>query len=178
MAAKNTFCWHHLNQLRHATDITREEHKTTDLSIIQHHKKITRDRWKSCKKRSVEIRKNFLLERATYLASKMHTSEEKALKAIIKSEKYRHIYKNIKELFGKSQQIFTQVDVLSDLSTSTSAQTTLTMQTDIERESLARNRRHSLQSLRTPFLSNPILHESISPESASHHMDVILNGTF
>ncbi len=88
----------------------------------------------------------------------MRTSEEKALRAIMKSEEARRIYHNIKELLGKQQQIFTQVDIMSPSKDVESPMVTLTQQTDIEREILSRNRRHSLQSYQTPFLANPIHH--------------------
>jgi hypothetical protein len=158
MAAKCSFNWHHLNQLRHSTHISTDKHLITDITIINQNKKLSRDKWKSCKKQSFELRKKNLSERATYLAAQMRTSEEKALIAIMKSEEARCIYHNIKQLLGKQQQIFTQVDIMSPSKDVESPMVTLTQQTDIEREILSRNRRHSLQSYQTPFLANPIHH--------------------
>jgi hypothetical protein len=161
MAAKQSFNWHHLNQLRQSTEITLSDHATMDITIINHQKTLTRNKWKSCKKRSYELRKKFLYERANYLATKMRTTEEKALCAIIRSEDSRRIYRNIKELLGKQQQIFTQVDIKNPSPENNHPHTTLTEQLDIEREILSRNSRHSLQSYQTPFLSNSMLHDAI-----------------
>lgn len=56
-------------------------------------KKESRAKWKACKKRSAQLWQKFLSERAKFLAMKMQTTEEKALKAIIKSEQSRHTFK-------------------------------------------------------------------------------------
>jgi hypothetical protein len=108
----------------------------------------------------------------------MRTSEEKALRAIMKSEEARHIYHNIKELLCKQQPIFTKVDIKNPSKDVKSPMVTLTQQTDIEQEILSRNRRHSLQSYQTPFLANPILHDTISPEADTNKMDQFLDGSF
>jgi hypothetical protein len=49
------------------------------------------------------IRRQFLIERAEYLVTKMRTTEEKALKEILHAEEARKIYSTIKETFGKQQ---------------------------------------------------------------------------
>jgi hypothetical protein len=121
------------------TEISDIEHTEIDLTFINVKKKKTRAKWRSCKKFSAEICKKLLTERAAFLASKMQTSEEKALKAIIKAERSIAIYMNLKDLLGKQQTIFTQVDVLSDPSNSASHHTTLTDQKEIEHNILACN---------------------------------------
>jgi len=178
MAAKQSFNWHHLNQLRQSTEITLSDHAIMDITIINHQKTLTRNKWKSCKKCSYELRKKFLSEQANNLATKMRTTEEKALRAIKRSEESRRIYHNIKELLGKQQQIFTQVDILNPSIENNHPHTTLTQQLDIEQEILSRNRRHSLQSYQTPFLSNSMLHEAISPEKENNKLDQFLEGSF
>jgi hypothetical protein len=109
MATKKLFLWNHLNQLCKDTDITEQEHAIIDISIINKNKKETRAKWCSCKKLSIEIRKKFLRERALFMASKMRSTEKKALKAISKAEESRTVYRNIRELLGKPKTIFTQV---------------------------------------------------------------------
>jgi len=89
MATKKLFLWNHLNQLCKDTDITEQEHAIIDISIINKNKKETRAKWCSCKKWSIEIRKKFLRERALFMASKMRSTEKKALKAISKAEESR-----------------------------------------------------------------------------------------
>jgi hypothetical protein len=69
-----------------------------------------------------------LSEHAEYLAAKMKTTEEKALRAIMRAEEARRIYQNIKELLGKQQQIFTQVDVMNPSNDVNSPLITLTQQ--------------------------------------------------
>jgi hypothetical protein len=108
----------------------------------------------------------------------MKTTEEKALRAIIRAGEARRIYQYSKELLGKQQQIFTQVDVMSPSNDVSSPLITLTQQTDIEREILSRSRCHSLQSYHTPFLSNPLLHGAISLEAGTNKLDRILDGSF
>jgi hypothetical protein len=58
----------------------------------------------------------------------MKTTEEKALRAIMRAEEARRIYQNIKELLGKQQQIFTQVDVMNPSNDVNSPLITLTQQ--------------------------------------------------
>ncbi len=52
------------------------------------------------KQNSVIARQQFLEETASIMASRMRTSDEKALKAISKAEDSKRIYRQIKELTG------------------------------------------------------------------------------
>jgi hypothetical protein len=55
---------------------------------------------------------------------------------------------------------------------------TLSSKPDIEGALLARNQRHSRQSLATPFAAHPILSSSIDPLAGSHHLDEMLDGSY
>lgn len=108
----------------------------------------------------------------------MKTTEEKALKAIIKAEQSRRTFKNINEIFGKQNKPLTQVDVLSDPNNKDSLQNTITSREELERQILKRNRKHSLQPLDTPFFTKPTLRTAIDPYHNNSHLDSILNGSF
>ena len=101
-------------------------------------------------KHSASLRLQFLHERAELLATKMHTTEEKALKAIIRAEQSRQLFSSLNEIFGKPNTPLTQVDVLSDPYDSTSPHETVSCKEVSEDQILARNRKYSLQSLSTP----------------------------
>jgi hypothetical protein len=90
------------------------------------------------------------------------------------------MYRHIKELLGNPQPLFTQVDTPSapPPCNSTTEQTTFTLQYELEHHILARNRRHSLQSLETLFFTDPILYNAINPEPSSEQLDKFLNGSF
>jgi hypothetical protein len=107
----------------------------------------------------------------------MRTTEEKALRAILQAEQSKRIYKNIKELFGKQQVPLTQVDILSDPNDSSSPHITLTDRNEIESHILRQNGKHSLQSLSTPFLSDPSLKHTIDPSSTSSKFSAFLDGS-
>jgi hypothetical protein len=132
MENKKLIQWEHLSRLRKYTSISDEDHITLDPVQIQSRKREARNKWRSCKKKSQVIRRQFLTERAEYLAAKMRTTEEKALKAILHAEEARKIYSNIKGISGKQQVPLTQVDILSDPGNKLSAHTTLTSKDDIE----------------------------------------------
>ena len=107
----------------------------------------------------------------------MRTSEEKALGGILRSEVSRQTFQKIQDTFGKQQTHLTQVDVLSTDRLSTSPHTTLRSQEGIEQKIMDRNRRHSLQSLQTPFLSNYILQDATDPTRGNSKIMEISNGT-
>ncbi len=119
----------------------------------------------------------FLQERAELMAQKLRTSEEKALLVIIKSEASRRTFQNLKDIFGKVQSPPTQIDIFTDPNNKLSPRITLTDRKEIEQHILRRNRRHSLQSLATPFLSDPYLNAAINPEG-DPKFDLILDGNF
>ena len=118
------------------------------------------------KKRCAEIRKQFLTERANFLAQQLRTTEEKALRAILQLEESWRIYKNIKYIMGKQRSIFTQVDVSSDPTNPLSEHTTLTSKIEIKEQILHRNRCHNLLS------------SSIHPQSNNNGLNELLNGSF
>jgi len=93
----------HLSRLCKYTSISDKDHISLDPTLIQSRKREARNKWRSCKKRSEMIRRQFLIERAEYLVTKMRTTEEKALKEILHAEEARKIYSTIKETFGKQQ---------------------------------------------------------------------------
>jgi len=92
-----------LSRLHKYTSISDKDHISLDPTLIQSRKREARNKWRSCKKRSEMIRRQFLIERAEYLVTKMRTTEEKALKEILHAEEARKIYSTIKETFGKQQ---------------------------------------------------------------------------
>jgi hypothetical protein len=177
MSAEELINWEHLNRLRAHTNITDEEHLSLDPTLIYNSCIAARNKCKSCKKKSASICHQFLTERAEFLATKMRTTEEKGLRAMLHAKNSKRIYKNIKELFGKQQVPLTQVDILSNPNDSSSPHTTLTAREDIELHILRRNRKHSLQSLSTPFLSDLSLQHTIDPSSPSNRFDALLDGS-
>jgi hypothetical protein len=96
----------------------------------------------------------------------------------MRSEESKRIYKNLNEIMGKQRSIFTQVDVPCDPLDPSSGVTTLTAKLEIEQQILQRNRRYSLQSLSTPFLSQNELASSIDPLSHNNILDQLLCGSF
>jgi len=77
------------------------------------------------------------------------------VKAIIQAEESRMIYRNIREIIGKNKLPLTQVDVPYE-SNPSNPTTALHEKSAIEHAILNRNRRHSLQLLETPFMTDPI----------------------
>jgi hypothetical protein len=69
------------------------------------------------------------------------------------------------------------VDLLSNPNDSSSPHITLTDRKDIELHILCQNRKHSLQSLSTPFLSDPSLKHTIDPSSPSNKLNAFLDGS-
>jgi hypothetical protein len=100
MEAKKQINWTHLNQLHNYTAITEADHLSIDPMMIRIRKRESRAKWKACKKCSAQIRQKFLTERAEFLAMKMRTTEEKALKAILKVEQARCTFKKIDDILG------------------------------------------------------------------------------
>jgi hypothetical protein len=96
----------------------------------------------------------------------------------MRSEESRRIYKNLNEIMGKQRSNFTQVDVPCDPLDPSSGVTTLTSKLEIKQQILQRNRRHSLQSLSTPFLSRNELASSIDPLSHKDKLHQLLCGSF
>jgi len=176
MEARKLINWNQLSRLRLYTSISDEDHLSLDPTLIQLRKRETRAKWKSCKKRSDSIRCQFLEERAEYLASKMCTTQEKALRAIIHAEESEKIYRNIREIFGKQHVPLTQVDILSNPAVASSDHTTVTSKETVEQNILRRNRRHSLQSLSTPFFSHSQLRQLTERQSEDTLIDQYLNG--
>jgi len=84
------------------------------------------------------------------MARKLHTDEEKALKAIIKAEQSKRIFRSIRDITGKPQASLTQVDV-PDPHRDHTMLITLTTKEEVEHAILTRNQKHSKQSLATPF---------------------------
>jgi hypothetical protein len=123
------------------------------------------------------FRKQFLSEKADFLAQQLHTTVEKALRAIMKSEESRRIYSNLKEIFGKQHSILMQVNVHNNPLNPDAGQTTLSSTIKIEEKILERNHQHSLQFLSTPLLSIPTLQSSIDPHSKEDGLDKLLNGS-
>ena len=86
---KKLFHRKHLDQLRKGTNITQLEHDSLDIPLIVDHLCCSQNEWKSHKKKSASIRRQFLIERAELLADKLRTAEEKALRAILRAEDSR-----------------------------------------------------------------------------------------
>jgi hypothetical protein len=178
MEAKKLINWQHLNNLRTFTSISEVEHLSLDPTLISNRKRESRSKWRTCKKHSEHIRAHFLSDRAELMAQNVGTSEEKALKAIIKAEASRRTCKNINYIFGKQQIPLTQIDVPSTCGDPTKPHISLTFQLEIEEQILQRNRRHSLQSLTTPFISDPVLRAAIDPTGGQTQFDKLMDGSF
>jgi hypothetical protein len=86
MISKKLINWDHLNRLRRFTNVSKGDHSSLDPVLASQRKREMRNKWKVCKKRSALLRQQFLMERAEYMTSKMRTTEEKALRAIIHAE--------------------------------------------------------------------------------------------
>jgi hypothetical protein len=112
------------------------------------------------------------------MAEKMRTTEEKAIKAILKAEESRQTFKKIRELLGCTNHPLTQVDILTDPNDPDSPVTTVSKKYEVETQILQRNRKHSLQANSTPFLQNPVLAQSIDPTNIKNGLDTFLNGSF
>jgi len=121
-----------------------QEHDIRDPMEIKVHLKQARNKWRACQKKNAAIRQKFLKEWAAFFASKLWCTEEKALRAIIKSEESKWIYSNIKEVLGKQPSSLTQVDIIDPQVLSGNTRTTLTSREDIEHTIMHRNWRHSL----------------------------------
>jgi len=89
MVNKKLFHRKHLDQLRKGTNITQLEHDSLDIPLIVDRLCCSQNEWKSHKKKSASIRRQFLIERAELLADKLRTAEEKALRAILRAEDSR-----------------------------------------------------------------------------------------
>lgn len=124
------------------------------------------------------MRQAFLEERAKMMAIKMKTSHEKATKAIIKAEESRQTFQCIKNLLDKHQIPLTQVDVLSNPSDHSSPHITLSKREEVWTSIMKRNRIHSLQALKTPFISDPALLEASDLFSSNNKYDAILDGCY
>jgi hypothetical protein len=96
----------------------------------------------------------------------------------MRSEESGRIGKIFYEIMGKQRSIFTQVHVPCNPLYPSSGVTTLTAKLEIEQQILQRNRRYSLQSLSTPFLSQNELASSIDPLSHNNILDQLLCGSF
>jgi hypothetical protein len=132
----------------------------------------------SGKKKSSELRKVFLQERAQLMASKRNTTAEKALRAIMRSEEARIIYRNLNDLLGKKNSSLTQVDVKVSPDIAPSPIETVTHEEDMEADIMWRNRNHSLEVLATPFFADDTLRSANNPEGISHQFGHFLDGSF
>lgn len=175
---KRLMSWAHLEQLSIHTNISDYYHSSLDPFLIQQRKNESRTQWKAIKKKSTLIHRTFLQERVELMARYLCTSEEKAPLAIIKAEASRGTFQNLKDILGKPKTPLTQVYVLLDPDNTQSHHTTLTDRTDTEQNILWCNCRHSLQSLATPFLSDPYLFSGINPDGDKNKFKEILEGTF
>jgi hypothetical protein len=79
-------------------------------------------------------------------------------------------------MLGKQPCSLTQVDVFDDTAHTCNYRTTLTSKEEIEQSIMHRNRRHSLQSLQTPFMCNPHLSSAMNPGD-SDKLDQLLKGS-
>jgi hypothetical protein len=82
MSTKKLFHWGHLEQLRRFTDILDQEHSITTSKLIKEKLQASPAAWCACKKKSFRLQQKLLFERAQLMAEKMHSSQEKAPKAL------------------------------------------------------------------------------------------------
>ncbi len=141
---------------------------------LKHHQA----KWKACKKKSLEIHRAFLEETAEMMAIKMRTTHEKAIKEIIKSEESRRSFQNIKNLLDKQQIPLMQIDIRSNPRDQNSPQITLNKREEVETSIMTQNRIHSLQALKTPFMSDPSLHKASDSFSPNNQYNSILDGSY
>jgi hypothetical protein len=87
--------------MRQRIVISDYDHSITDHSFIYNKLQVACNKWKKCEKNSVKLCKCFPFEKVDLLASKMCTSEEKALQVIKRAESSRHLYRNLHELLEK-----------------------------------------------------------------------------
>jgi hypothetical protein len=120
----------------------------------------------------------FLTDKAELMALNLRTSEEKALRAIIKSEASRQTFRNIKNILGVQQAALTQVDIPMEPNSSSSTHETLSKREEVESHILAHNRKHSLQALSTPFFNDPALQSLIDPDIPGNNIQHLLDGTY
>jgi hypothetical protein len=89
----------------------------------------------------------------------------------------RGIQKNLqqyKKILGKQPSSLTQVDIFDPLAPTDNQRTTLISKVEIEHSIIQGNRRHSLQSLSTPFMSNCQLTSAINLMEP-HKLDQLLD---
>jgi len=167
----------HLEQLQKGTDISQLDHDSLDSTYIKEQLKKARNLWKQHKKKGAATQKQFLLDRAELLASKLHTTEERALCSIIQAEESRRSFQCIKALVGKQQSPLSEIDITLE-SGPTPRHTTLTTKMDMESNLLLRNQQHSMQALTTPMLKYTSLYDAIDSKSPYNRIDDILLGNF
>jgi hypothetical protein len=170
--------WAQLNRLRTFTKISDTYHLSLHPTLIAQRKRESRAKWWACKKRSAQIRLQFLTERAEFLAQKLRTTEEKALKAIIKSEQSRNNFKRINDVLGKQHTPLTQIDYGPDPELGISSITSFSSKEDVEKHILLRNKKYSLQSLSTPFFNEPLLLNTIHPNIDDNKIQKMIMGNF
>jgi hypothetical protein len=112
------------------------------------------------------------------MAEKMHSSQEKALKAILKADQSRVTFQSIRQMLGKQNTPLTQVDIKEHADLSSDQIMTISNKSDVEHHILCRNRKHSLQVLQTPFLANHAFADAADPTSSSNLIDSILRGDY
>jgi len=173
---KKIFHWSHLQQLHQLTNISDNDNQNTDPTLIHSRLKSTRSSWKTCKKHSSNLRKQLLNERAEFFAKKIRSTQEKAVRAIIKAEASRRTFSSIRDILGNVKSPLTQV-VIRPSNLQHDPFITLTQRSDIEFHIMQRNHKHSLQAHVTPFLHNPILSASIDP-AQNEKFDDISKGPF
>jgi hypothetical protein len=140
MVKKKIIHWKHLDQLCIHTDIIDLDHQNISQELIFSQQKLSRNAWRSCKKRSVILQKKILSESSELLASEMRTTEEKAVRAIMKAEESRIHYQNIREALGKLNTPLTQVDALSGPNDPLSCHHTISSKAELEDQILIQNR--------------------------------------
>lgn len=179
MSQRQHFRWHILDSLVTRTNISATEHSNINPESIKNNFRQARRTWRETKKQGNELRQTFLKERAEDYASKRNITSTQALKAIRRAEQSLQEYSKIQELLGgkKTKNPLTQIEVLYPDNTA-GEKTTLTEKTEIERAIMARNQRHSRQSLHTPFSTIPELHDAIDPDNPLNKIESILKGDF
>jgi hypothetical protein len=178
MSKQKLFKWHDLSTLCDHTQISDESHTNTDTTFIKQSLCEARKEWKNIKKQSDRLRKEFLENQAKEHASKMNTSKEKALKAILQTEDSKQQYKNIREITGhrKERNPLTQIEI--DDPTDSTNKLTLTTKVELEDAIIMRNQRHSRQALQTPLATNPTFAATMDPLNEDNKIEDILNGSF
>ena len=95
MCQQDKFQWECIDRLAEYLNIPLDQHKNTHPTFLKKSLREARAQWRIIRKQTDKLRIQFLQDRAEEHANKMKTTPEKAIKAIIQTEKSRQMYQRI-----------------------------------------------------------------------------------